>query len=251
MLRTFSLSRFLFVVCLVILTGMFTLVISAQGPDNGEPAGASPAGPAQGAVPEEEVGVQNQADEGVAVADNGELERRPERVTNVVEEETIDDGSLAPGVALFFKRWAAETFVQYNSTNTWGYNGGGCIHRTGGTDFWDTDVQLPDGAEIDFLRVYFYDNDASRNAQAYLFRFDNTGGSTQVASATGSGTPGFSSAGSGFFSHTVDNTPYSYILRIDFNGATNSNLQICAVRIRYQFNIATLSLPVIRHLESP
>jgi hypothetical protein len=48
-----------------------------------------------------------------------------------------------------------------------------------------------------------------------------------------SGTPGFSSAGSGFFSHIVDNIGEALAVRISFGSATTSALAICGVRLRY------------------
>ena len=49
----------------------------------------------------------------------------------------------------------------------------------------------------------------------------------------GPGTPGFSSAGSGFFSHIVNNTGEALGLRLALGGATTSALEICGVRLRY------------------
>lgn len=139
----------------------------------------------------------------------------------------------APEATLHFVRSAATTFVQYNSTNTWGYGGSGCIYKTGGSAFYELDLQIPDGVELDFLRIYFNDTDAVNEASAFLFSFDGAGNNTQIASAGSSGSPGFSSAGSGFFSHIVDNVNEALGLRIGFGSATTSALQICGVRLRY------------------
>jgi len=128
---------------------------------------------------------------------------------------------------------SATAFVQYDSTNTWAYGGSGCIYKTGGSDFFDIDLQIPAGVELDFLRIYFNDTDAAFNARATLFSFDGAGGNTSIASAESSGTPGFDSAGSGFFSHIVENINESLVVRINFLGATTSALEICGVRLRY------------------
>lgn len=142
-----------------------------------------------------------------------------------VEQET--------GTTQQFLLVAAHTFVPYDEDTIWNYSGAGCIHRTGGTPFRDIDVQIPNGSEIYFLRLYFYDNDPSNNAGAFLFTFDGAGGFTNIAGAMSSGTPGQSSAGSGFFSHFVDTVNQALTLRLDFGGSTNSNLRICRVRLRY------------------
>lgn len=146
--------------------------------------------------------------------------------TYAVEEDATE-------ATLRFVRSAATAFVQYNSTNTWGYGGSGCIYRTGGASFFDIDLQIPAGVELDFLRVYFNDTDAINDARSFLFSYDGAGSSSQIATAESTGTPGFSSAGSGFFSHIVDNTGEALAVRISFENATTSALEICGVRLRY------------------
>ena len=139
----------------------------------------------------------------------------------------------APEATVHYVRIAATTFVQHDSTNTWSYGGAGCIYKTGGSDFFDVQVQVPDGVELDYLRVYFNDTDASHDARAILFAFDGAGGNLSIASAQSTGTPGFGSEGSGFFSHIVDNTAEALVVRINFLGATTSAVEICGVRLRY------------------
>jgi hypothetical protein len=111
-------------------------------------------------------------------------------------------------------------------------------------------LQLPQGAEIDYLRVFFYDNDAANDAAAHLYAFDGLGGGTELATAGSTGTPGQSSAGSGYFSHIVDNTAEALSLSLHYGGL-DSTLRICGVRIRYQYTIATVSLPVILNQTNP
>jgi hypothetical protein len=237
------------ILVLVLLT-VFTLAISAQSPDNGEPGGGGPSVVSDNADHVEETGVQSQ-ELLIQVGGNGEPENPAPKEVTPVDEIELSAGMDDPGMATFFKRWPAETFTAYDETNAWAYEGGGCISRTGGQNFWDTSVQLPDGAEIDFLRVYYFDEDPNVDADAILFEFDDTGGNITIATAEGSGTPGFSSAGSDFFSHFVDNQDKSYVVRIDFNGGATDSLQICAVRIRYQYTITSINLPTILNSTNP
>ena len=134
---------------------------------------------------------------------------------------------------------------------TYNYFGAGCTYRTSGTSFTEHDLQLPQGAEIDYLRIYYYDNDASNNANAYLFAYDGAGNFTEIASVGSSGTPGQSSTGSGFFSYFVDNVGAGLSLRLNYGNGSNSNLRICGVRLRYQYNISTVSLPLILNRTNP
>ncbi|MCI0398239.1 MAG: hypothetical protein L0322_25365 [Chloroflexi bacterium] len=229
MLCSSGVRRFLVVVAFtVILIANFTLASSAQGPDNGVPSDR-PAGAAQETVLEEEVKLPGEEAGSTATAGNAD--------PDVVEEEVVN-GSEAPGQT-FYKRWAAETFVPYHYLNEWANMGSGCFRRLNGY-IWTTDVQLPEGAIIDYFRVYYYDTDSAYNVEATLLRYDSTGSSELLASASGSGTPGWSSAGSGLFSHSVDNLNWSYAVNMSFTGGTTAALRACAVRIRYQYDPATL-----------
>jgi hypothetical protein len=200
------------ILAVMLTTGYFTPDLLAQSPENGEPINPSVV-PGQELV---EIEVQD-----IASRD--------------VEEQSVT----------LFKRYSAEVFVSYDDASTYDYGGGGCVSRTGGDPWYDHDLQLPDGAEIDFVRIYFIDNDPVNDANAWVFTFDGTGNSTQIALAQSSGTPGTSSAGSGFFSHTVNNINEALAIRLGYEGATTPDLKICGVRLRYQYSVATLFLPTI------
>jgi hypothetical protein len=198
----------------VILGATMTFAASAQGPINGEPDNPVPqAASAPG-------------------------------TTTVVKEVEVLAEPAAPN-ALWFKFYTANTFVPYDDNMTYSYYGAGCTYRTGGTAFTEHDLQLPQGAVIDYLRIYYYDNDAANNAAAFLFAYDGAGNYTQLASVASTGVPGQSDTGSGFFSHPVDNVSEGLSIRLSFGNATTSNLRICGVRLRYQYTIATTSLPLI------
>lgn len=135
-----------------------------------------------------------------------------------------------------FLRAAGSNFHPRDSSTTFSYSGGGCMQRNSNAgDSWFTyDVQIPDGSEIDFLRVYFYDNDATFDVNSELWAFDGAGGTTLIAEADSTGTPGFSSAGSNFFSHFVDNINESLVVVVSIEGGVGSSLRLCGVRLRYQ-----------------
>lgn len=155
-----------------------------------------------------------------------ETSRRTSTPVVASEEAPEDQG-------LMYLRAAASSFTPYDSSTTWVYEGSGCRSLRSGSPWFDLGVEFPDGAIIDFLRVYFYDADAVNDVSAVLYGFDNEGDQMIVAQAAGSGTPGFSSAGSGLFSHTVDNVAQSMVVRIDLDGGSDDTLWVCGVRIRY------------------
>lgn len=228
----------------IILVVIFTLAAAAQEPaKDGEPAVSGMDLAQTGSLEEEQVtGVDVQLQAGQT--GNGEAGNLPGEVTAVEEIELLDQPE-SPDLVQLFARYSANVFVPYDDDMTYVYGGGGCRYRTGGTAWTDHTLQLPQGAEIDYLRIYFYDNDAANNASAFLFSFDDTGGYTQIATAESTGTPGWSSMGSGFFSYFVDNINQSLSLRLSYGGGTTGSLQICAVRLRYQYTSALRALPLI------
>ena len=182
---------------------------------------------------------------------DGETATTPEKTT-VVEQVELLPGPADPNATAYFKFIGASAFTPMRSDMTYDYGGAGCIFRTGGTAFTDHTLQVPHGAVIDFLRVFFYDNDPDNNAEAIIWSFDGAGNSYKVTKVASAGTPGWSSAGTVEpFTYTVNNRDETLILRLDYEAATSNSLQICGVRIRYQYDISTTSLPVILNQTNP
>lgn len=174
----------------------------------------------------------------------------PDQTTDPEEAELLP-GADGHTEAVFYKRYSANVFVPGHDYTTYQSVSGGCVFRTGGPGVTWHDLQLPDGATITYLRVYFYDNDPDDDALASLYAYDNTGGFTLIASAGSSGTPGWSSAGSGLFSHVVDNMDETLALRLYYEEGTDVNLRICAVRVQYTYTLAKCSLPLILNEFNP
>ena len=153
-----------------------------------------------------------------------------------------------------FARMAGSNFQPRDSSATFSYSGGGCVQRNSNTgDSWFTiDLSLPDGAVIDFLRVYYYDNDATYNINSELWAFDGAGGTTLIAEADSTGAAGYSSTGSSFFSHTVDNLNESLVIVASIQGGVGSTLQLCGVRVRYEYSpLSTSFLPAVLNNPEP
>lgn len=167
-----------------------------------------------------------------------------------VEEVELAEGPAA-GETIFFKRIAGLNFHPLNSNLTYGTTPGGCLYQTGSAGYFAADIQLPDAAVIEYLRVYFYDTDGGSDAVAELYAYDGAGNSTLIASAAGSGTPAYSSAVSEPFSHLVDNTAEALAVVLDFQGANSDALRICGIRIKYQINFSQINLPLVLRQAQP
>ena len=94
---------------------------------------------------------------GVAAQDpgSGQAGNLPEKVT-VVEEVELLASANNLNQSTFYKRYSADTFTPQFSDMEYRYQTGGCVNRVGG-GYGTTvhDVQLPEGAEITYLRLYF------------------------------------------------------------------------------------------------
>ena len=147
----------------------------------------------------------------------------------------IEDDATDGSGGFLFLRAAGSNLTPRDSDTEFSYSGAGCIQRdsTAGTNWFTMDVQVPDGAVLDFLRVYYYDNDGS-DVMSELWSFDAAGGTTLIAEADSTGTPGYGSAGSGFFSYPVSNLNESLVVVVSIPGGAGANLTACAVRLRYQ-----------------
>jgi hypothetical protein len=166
-----------------------------------------------------------------------------------VPEAELEVNPAAPQ-AQHFMRAAGSNFQPRDSTSTFSYSGGGCTQRNSNVgDSWFTlDLQLPNGAVIDFMRVYYYDDSSTYDINSELWAFDGAGGTTLIAEADSTENPGFSASGSGFFTHTVDNLNESLVIVASIQGGVGADVQLCAVRVRYQYDAFSAAfLPAVRN----
>ncbi|HNS52959.1 MAG TPA: hypothetical protein PKO09_17495 [Anaerolineae bacterium] len=162
-----------------------------------------------------------------------------------VEDEEVLAAAAQPNAASYYKRYTADVFTPQFTSFVWQYDGLGCVFRVSGTGTTSHDLQLPDGAVVTYVRIYFKDLDPDDDAYVYLYAYDGQGGSDAIASAHSSGTPGWGSGGSVPFSHPVDNLNEALHLKLDYQSGTNDSLMICGVRVQYTYNLSTSSLPLV------
>lgn len=92
-------------------------------------------------------------------------------------------------------------------------------------------LDLPQGARIEYLRLYYYDA-SNGSSSAYISRFDGAGGFADLTSVASAGSDGFGSALSAHVDHLVDNVDWSYVVYW-MSGDTTGAQKVCGLRILY------------------
>lgn len=157
-----------------------------------------------------------------------------------VEETLSPEEPQAPTVT-YFKRYPGVAFQPRDSDTGYDYFGSGCISSKG-SDYFVLDIQLPTGAEIDFVRLYYY-NTSTSNARLYLTWYDGQGGYSDVMFVDSSGSAGYGSVGAST-SYIVD--PVTQAVSLVWRpNTTGSTMALCGVRIRYQLPFGATFLPAL------
>ena len=112
---------------------------------------------------------------------------------------------------------------------------GGCVYVTAGnaSTVWNTPLWIPDGATVQYLRIYVDDTSAS-NLTGWFTIYDLFGNIVDEWSASSSGTPGQTWFDSADINHVIDYNAYSYVVNMRPVG-TGSTLQFCGARVFYDF----------------
>ena len=121
-----------------------------------------------------------------------------------------------------------------NVNYTIGGTGGGCVYATSGDagEVWNTPLTLPDGAQVEWLRLYFYDNDNTNNIRGWFTKYNLYG---DVVTEWGVWS---TSGGYGYVDvaitpvETINYNNYSYVLNFRPYVAS-SNLMLCGFRVFY------------------
>jgi hypothetical protein len=142
---------------------------------------------------------------------------------------------LAPNAVMKFLFVAGSAFHPRNSTYTYAESAdGGCIYQTGGESIisiFVNDLQLPDGATVDILRLFYYDTSAA-DSMAWITQYDGADGFVDIAHIASSGTAGYGNTAINTFTYTVNDYDYPIVLNWrPYQLGVSSKL--CGVRIRY------------------
>ncbi len=152
-------------------------------------------------------------------------------------DENTTSRANRPALTFSYYQVTGATLRGRNSTTGYIYDGVGCSHVTAGSGsglILNTELPLPDGSVIKYLRVYYRDTNAANGVEGYITRYQ-PGAATDDLVHTGS-TDAFV-GGYGFvvsqeITETVNNTLYAYTL-IGWPDAIGVANQICGLRVAY------------------
>jgi len=236
---------------LALVLGVGAGIALAGRSDDGEAGQENPIDDTLSSNDEEVTGTETGQQPGDFLT-NGEGQPDTDTPSSIEEEVELMESPESQGMSVF-QRIAGSNFQPRDSDATFSYYGGGCMQRDSNVgDSWFTvDLQVPNGALLDYLRVYYYDNNATYDINSELWAFDSAGGTTMIAEADSSGTPGYSSAGSDFFDHTVNNVDETLVVVASIQGGVGNTLALCGIRVRYQYSIAANFLPAVLSMNTP
>ncbi|MCA9971467.1 MAG: hypothetical protein KC425_14680 [Anaerolineales bacterium] len=111
---------------------------------------------------------------------------------------------------------------------------GACTYVTAGdsSTVWNFAPDLPQGAVVDTLRMYYYDTSGS-NSSAWFTVYDLYGSIVDEWNVSSAGNSGNSFNDSGQINHTIDYSIYNYLINWRPNG-TGASLQLCGFRVFYE-----------------
>jgi hypothetical protein len=152
-------------------------------------------------------------------------------------DENVPLSSQSPALVFSYYQVAGATLRGRNSSTQYLYDGNGCSHVTAGTGtgrILNTELPLPDGSVIKYLRVYYRDANAANGVEGYITRYQPTIGTVDLvhAGSTDAFAGGYGFVVSAEITETVSNNTYAYTL-IGWPDDVNVNNQICGLRVAY------------------
>ena len=140
----------------------------------------------------------------------------------------------SPGATNAYYRVAGSSFIPRDSSTTITYVSSGCVRVGGPYHVLATDLQLPDGATILYVRTYFYNQGVSSNVTTFVTSYNGVGNLTDYTSFLASGNSGYGSTLSPALNQTVDNSALAYVTTVDVP-SNDPNLRFCGIRVNYSY----------------
>ncbi len=132
----------------------------------------------------------------------------------------------------FYSFVAGSTMLPRDSSTTWSYGGYGCVVVPSGGNYLIQHLDIPSGARIDYLRIFYYDTSSS-DSTAWITSYDAQGNHDDMISVSSSGTGGYDTALSDYLGEVVDTFNNSYVL-LYIPDDNTSNMKLCGLRVAYR-----------------
>lgn len=150
----------------------------------------------------------------------------------VVEDLSFDSPDQAGPLAFDYFTVAGTTLRPRSSASTWAYGANGCVYRSAGADLFNTELHVPNGVTLNYLRLWFFDNSGS-NQIAWITRYrPGTPATEDLVSVLSAGNGGQGTALSALINHVVDNVNYAYVLNWS-PGVNGAGMKLCGLRVAY------------------
>ena len=143
------------------------------------------------------------------------------------------DTEVVNGGAFDYLRIAGAAFVPFADSAAFAYSGGGCIHRTGGSENrFAHKLVLPAGSIVKYVRMYYFDNSASA-VTTYFTTYDAAGNFTEVVNVASTDTGGYGSSLTAEMNYEVDTFAAPINIVANLGTQNDSSLQFCGIRVAY------------------
>ncbi len=161
----------------------------------------------------------------------------PEFDGKMPPDENPPLGSIKNTTQFSYYTVSGATLRGRSSATQYVYQGNGCLYTTAGVDtqrIVNTELNLPQGAVIKFLRVYYNDTNPNSGVDGYLTSYAPGQSAIDLTRAI---PPDAFKDGFGFtvspeITETINNTDHAYTL-IGYPDENNIANQVCGLRIAY------------------
>ena len=102
-------------------------------------------------------------------------------------------------------------------------------------DLFTLHLEVPHGARIDYLRLFFYDT-SSANSQSWITTYNAQGAFSDLTSVDSVGTGGYGTNLSVYLGHVVDTETNAYVLNWRPN-QLGSAMRLCGLRVAYRLPV--------------
>jgi hypothetical protein len=241
-------NRYLFHLVVLMTIVSLLLVADTSGLTQAAPSGSAASSFPSYAPPASPTSTPTYAGEGPSSSPSGQL-------SPAVAPTIVETAPVAPAAGPQAPTFNWNRSLRYvgnvlkpreNDVNYGVSGGGGCVHVISGDawEVWSVPLILAEGTQVQFLRMYYYDNDTTTAMYGWLTKYDSYGAVVQewpVTSADG----GFNYSDIAITPpQTIDYNNYSYV--INWRPiAASTDLRLCGFRVFY-YQPSAAYLPMLR-----